>query len=300
MALELTEDFIKDNSLTSVQVTAIESNSNTYTDNLVADTKKEYDGKANTDAEAILNGAADKITAITGINREQGQKMGDFIGAAWEGFSSAKTGELDKAKLDYETKLKDFKGDDATREALDKSRLEYDDLLKKTADYDTLKETADKFNPLQEQYSGMKLEVAFGGVKPKFPDTVNEYEASAKWKEFTANVLKNNDIEIVDGEAVAVDKENKHKIVKLKDLVAKDESMAALLKGREQGGTGATEAEKVSIEGVPFEVPANADGNTIQKLITEHLTGKGLSFTSTEFSSQFNVLYTKIREQKNA
>lgn len=298
--MEISKEVIEAQNLSEEQVTAINGFGKSYGEGLVADAKKEYDGKASADADAILDGAAKSITDLTGVAREQGQKIGDFIGAAWTNFSATKTSELDNAKADYEAKLKDFKGDDATKAALEEARGKYDALQKKTADYDSLKETAGKYDPLLESHNTLKVGQSFASVKPIFDKSVNEYEAKAKWNTFMSEVLDKNTIELVDGEAIAVDKDNPHKTAKLKDLVGSNEIIKALTQGRQQKGIGAEPAKLTTIEGVPFEVPENADGKTIQATIESYLTKKGLSYTSTEFSNEFGKLYNKIREQKTA
>ena len=70
------------------------------------------------------------------------------------------------------------------KKELAEAKTTFDELQKKTADYDTLKEQAEKADTLGEELSGLKLSVAFDSVKPKFADSVNEYEAKAKWDEF--------------------------------------------------------------------------------------------------------------------
>lgn len=298
--MEISKEVIEAQKFTEDQVTAINAFGKTHTDDLIAVTKKEYDTKAFDGAEAIFIGAADKIEETTGLKREKGQKMAEYIGSAWNHHSTTKTSEIEKIKGDYEKKIADFKGDDETKDALIKAKSDLDDLLKKTADYDTLKETAEKYTPLNEKFSGMKLEVAFGNVKPSFHKDVNSYEADAKWNEFKAGVLKDNTIELVDGEAIAVDKENVHKTTKLKDLVEKDEALKKLIEGRQQGGTGAKETTLINIEGLPFEVPENADGKQRQKAIQDYLLTKDIGTTHPQYAEEFGKYNAIIIKQKTA
>lgn len=288
--MEFSEEFIKEQGLNEDQVKGITSFATEHIQGL----KGQWDGKANDNAEGILNGAADAITKVTGVKREQGQKIADFISSAWDGFSTGKTEELNKAKLDYETKLKDFKGGDALKGDLDKAKQDLDDAQKKYADYDTLKEASDKYTPLKEEYATMKKRVAYGSVKPNFPDTVNAYEASAKWSEFISGVEKDYTIEFDGDKAIAVNKVNKHIVKDLKELVDKDENIKALLVGRQQNGTGAQSAELKDIEGVPFKVPADADSKIRAKIIKEHLASIGVSQTDPTFAKQFSELNKKI------
>lgn len=146
----------------------------------------------------------------------------------------------------------------------------------------------------------MKIMTAFSDVKPAFPDTVNSYEADAKWNEFKSNVLKDWNIEMVDGEAIAISKENKHKQQKLKEMVAKDENISDLLKGRQQKGPNGNPADLVTIEGVPFKVPNGATSAERSKLIRDYLTKEGISTTDASYASKFAELNKKIKEQQTA
>lgn len=294
---EINEQFIKDNNLSAEQVTAIKGSVTTYHTTEVAELKKGWDGKANDDAQGILTGAAKSITDITGIERTQGEKIADFITRSWEGHSTSKTAELAKAKAEYDDKLKNFKGDEATAAELLKSKEDLDALMKKTADYDTLKDSADKLTPLQEQYEAMNKRVAWGGVKPNFPDTINEYEAGAKWAECIANIEKEYTIEFDGDKAVGVNKENKHNILSLKDLVGKDEAITKLMEGRQQTGVNGKQTELQKIEGVPFDVPKDANSAKRAELIRGYLTKKGVSIMSSEYSTQFAELNSKMLQQ---
>lgn len=294
--MEITKEVIEAQKLTDDQVTAINAFGKSHTDNLIAETKKEYDGKANEQANAIFDDVSGKIKEFTSVERDKGEKMADYYLRAWTDHSKTGLSELDKSKAEYDKKIADFKGDDETKEALEKSKSLYDELQKKTADYDKLKETADKYDPLQEKFSGMKLEVAFGNVKPSFHKDVNSYEADAKWNEFKSGVLKDNTIEIVENEAIAVDKENPHKTTKLKDLVEKDEELKKLTEGRKQDGTGAKETKLINIEGVPFEVPENADAKQRQEAIQKYLLTKDIGSTHPQYAvefSKYNAIITK-------
>lgn len=300
MAIEITEEFAKEHNLTTEQVAAVTTFGNEYGDSLVADTKKEYDGLANKNAEAIISDVSKGYATITGIERNEGEKFKDYFTRGWDSFSKTEKEKLATATADYEAKVKDFKGDEATANELIKAKEALDALKLSTVDFDKYKEDSEKYTTLSESNDKLKLEVSFGQVKPVFPETVNTFEADKKWQDFKANILKDNTIELVDGEATVISKENEFKTEKLKDLVAKDETLSALLQGRKQEGTGAKQGKLQKIEGIPFEIPEGADGNTIQKAIETHLVEKGLAYESREFSIQFGKLYDKIREQKNA
>jgi len=266
-------------------------------DGHIATLKKDWDGVANTNAEKIIDGAISKISEVTKIPRNQGEKGADYIVRAGNEHLSTLKNDLETAKTEYAKKLKDFKGDEATKAELEQSKQALDDAKKLLADYDSIKEKADKYEPLQSEYLNMKLSVAYANVKPSFPQEVNAYEAKAKWDEFVKSTNENWIIEIVDNEPIAISKENEHKRMKLAELVSADKNITELLAGRQQNGTGANPKSK-TIDGVPFAVPENATSEEISKLINDHLASKGIGKVSKDFAKEFNKLHSAIKAEK--
>ncbi|WP_428743250.1 hypothetical protein, partial [Tenacibaculum sp.] len=287
-----TEEFIKEHNLNEEQVKGITD----FSQEFIANKQKEWDGKANENAEGIINGVIKATQQKFGVNldRQQGEKHADYLSRLSEAVLGNKQSELDKLKSDYEEKIKGVKGNEALTAEFEKMKQEKEEILKRYADYDEVKEKASKYEEANQTLSSLKLEVAFNGVKPSFAQDVNPYEAKAKWEEFKKEILGKYTIELVDNEPMAVDKENHYKTVKLKDLVDKDNNIQELLKGRQQGGTGAKAVDLKEVQGVPFKVPANADSKTRSKLITDHLLSKGLSKTSDQWSTEFAYLHKKI------
>lgn len=263
-------------------------------ENKVADLKKEFEGTANTNAEKILDGAATKVAEVTGVVRNQGEKVADYVIRANAEFKKG----LEGKKAEYDQKLKEFDGSAGQKEELERMKNELDVAKQTLADYDTVKEKAGKYDETVEQLSGLKLQVAFQSVKPTFPDTVNPYEAKAKWDEFIGGVKEKYTIELVEGEAVCKDKDNEYKTVKLKDLVDKDENLTKLMQGRRQEGTGGKQVDMTKIDGVPFDVPKGISSEERSKLIREHLAKDGVGLTHKDYSSKFDELNTKIKNAK--
>lgn len=263
----------------------------------VAELKKGWDGKANENAEAILNGASTKVFEVTKVERKQGEKVADYIVRASNEHLSTLQTDLSKAKTEYEQKLKDFQGDNATKAELDQARKELDDAKKLLADFDTYKDKAEKYEPLQNEYNSMKLSVAYAGVKPSFSQEVNPYEAKAKWADFVAETNEKYNIEIVDGEAIAIDKSNEHKRVKLSELVAQNKEITELMQGRRQEGSGARGKSR-KIENVPFEVPENASSADISKAINEYLDSQGIKKTDKDRGKKFAEYHSIITKAK--
>ena len=169
-----------------------------------------------------------------------------------------------------------------------------EEILKKYADYDELKEKASGFEEANQTLSTLKLEVAFNGIKPHFPDSVNQYEAKAKWEEFKTDVLSKYSIELVDGVPTAVDKENHYKTAKLSDLLSKNEEIQSLLVGRQQGGTGAKPVDVQKIQGVPFDVPKETTGTVRSELIAKYLATQGIEKTNPKYAVEFAKLNKAI------
>ena len=295
--MQLAKEFIEAQKLTPEQVTALAE----VVNNNEAEIKKTYDGKANQDAEAILDGAAQKVTEITGLKRAQGQKIADFIAQAGTTFVETKLASertaLEKRQKEIDDLVKTGTPDAALKSKMDDLQKKFDTLQQKEAEYDRV--TGGKFEELYNTAKGenlsLKRKMAFGTVKPIFPDTVNKYEAAAKWQEFVDTTEKAYEIEFDEsGNPLAVSRENKHKVVKLADLISKNEEITALTKGRQNTGTGADPAKKdIQIKGVPFVVPENASPKDRQKAITDYLTTE-LHLTKT--SDQWPVKFAEFNK----
>lgn len=286
----ITKEVAEQHGFTEEQIKAITP----LYENNIANLKKDWDGVANQNAEKILDGAVAKIVEVTKVTRNQGEKVADYIVRANSEHLSTLQTDLDSKKSEYEQKLKDFKGDEATKAELDKVKLEYDEAKKKLANYDELVEKAGKYEETEKALSGMKLSVAFNSVKPNFPQEVNAYEAKAKWDAFISGVNEKWNIELVDNEPIAIDKTNEHKRVKLSELVSQDKEISELLQGRQQNGSGATPRQK-TVEGLPFKIPESATSEDLSKLVNEYLDSKGVAKLDKTRGAQFAELYSKAK-----
>ena len=143
-------------------------------------------------------------------------------------------------------------------------------------------------------------------VHPEWSKNANIYEVNAKWGEFKSGILNDYEIELVEGTAMAISKENKHKQVKLADLVGKDETLSKLVLGRQQSGVNAREINSVEIDGVPFKVPENADSAVRTQVIKDYLLNvKKLNPTSawrrqSVFSSRAALCFLRVRAGQHA
>jgi hypothetical protein len=293
--MEFTEEFVAEHKLTPEQVTAVK----TFGTDHVANERKAWDDKLKTDgnqyAEGILNGVVAPIEKETGIKRGDGEKTADFLKRATGSHLATKQAEVDTLKAEYAEKIKNGGTDAAMKEELTKAKAEVDRLKQIEAEYEPIKGVKEQYETLQKEHGTLKLETAFGKARPSFPETVNAYEADAKWNTFKNGILTKYNIEIVDGDPIAIDKENEHKRYKLSELAAQDKDLAELTKGRQQPGSGTTIKDVVDIEGVPFKVPANATSEERSKAIRDYLTNdKKLDPLSAQFSEEFAGYLKKI------
>jgi hypothetical protein len=261
-----------------------------------AEREQEWSAKANENAERIISGAILDIEKKTGIKRENGQKVADYILSAGSLHVSGRENSLKEKELSLEKKLKEVPNSELVLKELNETKSQLDVLKQKAAKFQEYEETDYKqlYSDLKLENEKVLIENAFNSVKPQIPNTVNQFEADYRWNEFKLKVNKTFDIKQVDGEYVAVDKQNEYRIVKLKDLVSKDENILKLVDGKKINGTGSVEQSK-TIDGVPFMIPSNADKAQITGLIREYINTKlKIEFTDPIYSKKFSELYSKV------
>lgn len=293
--MEFTEDFVKEHALTPEQIAAVKAFGSDY----VAAQKKAWDDTqketGNQYANGIIDGVVGPIEAETGLKREKGEKAADFLKRAAGSHLATKTKELDDLKAEYAEKIKNGGTDAALKTEIEAAKTEIDRLKKIEAEYEPIKGIKDQYDTATQELSALKLKVAFQGVKPTFPDSVNPYEAKAKWDEFMKETLDKYTIELKDDEPWAIDKENEHKRHKLSELADKDKSLQDLSQGRKQSGSGTTTVDLKTIEGVPFKVPSGATTEERSALIRKHITEvEKIDVVSPEFSKKFAEYQSKI------
>tara|TARA_R110002153_G_scaffold91579_3_gene223089 strand:+ start:142 stop:1035 length:894 start_codon:yes stop_codon:yes gene_type:complete len=292
--MEFTQEFITENGLSAEQVTAVTGQ---FTNEFIPNLKKEYDGVANTNAEGILSGASKYAQDKSGfeLEREQGEKYGDYFKRAFDYKFSSTQSALDSKQTELDNKLANFKGGDEYKLQLDGMKTEKDLLLQRIAKLEPLEGLDKKYQGATTELSRLKTEVAYGGVKPNFPSEVNKFEAKAQWDAFKSGIEAKYTIELVDGKPIAVDKENIHKTFDLQELVNQDKNISELLKGRQQGGTGATQVSFTEVDGIPFSIPENATGEQLSLIVREHVLKEVSDITSKDFSVKFGELYQKVK-----
>ena len=247
-------------------------------------------------AEGILSGAAKLVEDKTGISREQGEKLADYLQRTSSTHLETRQKEIDALKADYQKKIEGVKDGAELQKQLEAYQ-------KKVAELEPLKDIATKFDEVNTKYSALKINTAFSKAMPKIPEGVNEFEKKARLDEVTKEILSKFDIDFDDkGEAIARDKENAFSIKPLKDLLSTNESIKAMIESA--GGDGANKkgfggnppANGKKIDGVPFEVNDKMTSEDRSKAINEHLDKEGVQKLSSERAKRFAELNKKILE----
>lgn len=263
-----------------------------------ADFAQKYSGEANTNAEKILSGAATKVTTITGVERDEGEKLADFFVRAGQKHISSREEKLKVKEKELEEKIKNGDISEAAKKELTETQQKLEELQKKEAEFEEASELAQKYPELETKYNTLKIKNGFNSVKPSFPKEVNEYEAKAIWGEWEKSILEKYDIEFdEDGTAIGIDKSNPQKQKKLSDLLAKDEKIQSLLEGRNQDGLRSKPGGAKKIEGVPFDVPDDSAGTS--KAISEYIINElKTPRISSEYPKKFAEFYKLITEKR--
>jgi hypothetical protein len=291
--MEFTAEFIEKNQLTDDQIAAL----NPVIDTHIADLKKDWDGKANENAEAIIDGAGKKVVELTGIQRDKGEKWADYLQRANGLYFEGTKNSLETKKQELEEKLKNTKGDELVKKELEETKEQLQDLKQKEAEYDEWKKNdyKGKFEEASQSLTKMQQRIAFKDNLPARPDNVNKYEWDAKVKEFQSEILEKNNLVFDENDSAwLVDKDNEFKKTKLEDAIKQDQTIQDLIKGRDNKGTGAR-PKTIKIEGVPFDVPENATPQERNKAIKDYLLNtEKLSITDSNYSKRFAELNRKI------
>lgn len=287
----ITEEVITALALTPEQVAGMKTPYETH----LATLKQGWDNKANENAEGILTGAASKLEEATGVKRTQGEKLADYYVRAGSEFLTTQKTEIETLKTEYQTKLKDFNGGDATKAELAKAKSDLDAAQLQLVDYEDLKAKAGQLDEITTKYKSLEEKQFFQNEKPTFPDTVNKYEADAKWNEFLKGFNEKWNKEFDDnGVSIAVSKENPHLKKPLSELIIADAELSKLMEGRKQTGPGAGSTSKeLGTTGVVL--PDNPNPTDISTAINEYLEKNSKHpKTSKERTKEFMELNTKV------
>lgn len=297
--MELSKEIVDKHELSAEAVTAIQDSTVAH----IADLKGEWDGKANEGAQGIIDDVIASTQKETGfaLERTQGEKNAPFLKRYTEAYLDNKlSGEksaLETSKGEYDEKVENFKGDESLKGEYDALKITHSDLQKKEADFDLLTKAGyeEKYNTLHAESETMREDIAFGTAKPIFSKDSNEYEVKSIWSSFIKGVKEKHHIVVVDGEGIAIDKDNEHKRFPLKDLVKGNEELTRLIDGRQQLPLDGKQTSYTDVEGVPFKVPVGADRAEIAALVEKQLLKDNIAVTHPEHSEKFQAMYDKAK-----
>jgi hypothetical protein len=291
----LNDEFVQQHGLSEEQISAISEH---ITKEFVPTIKKNWAEQTNGGLEAMLDGVSKYAIDKTGvkIQRERGEKWGDFLNRLSDTKLESDKLALEEERKQLQEKLKNFKGDDEVKAQLQEFQSKNNELLKQVAELEKLKGYDEKYEQTYSELTKFKKDFAFNGAKPNFPESVNQFEADHYWNEFKSKIEEKYNIEVVDNKAIAIDKENEHRRIDLKELVNADESLKRLTEGRKQGGTGADPANPIEVDDLPFSLNKGMDSTQVSKLVQEHLVKKLGSTTHEDYTKEFATLYAKAKE----
>jgi len=169
--------------------------------------------------------------------------------------------------------------------------------LKQVAELEPLKDIQGKYSELLESNAKVKKKNAFNSVKPTFKEDANEYEVNGKWREIEKDIDAKYDIEEVDGVWMALDKNNKYKSKKLKDIVSGYKSIDNLLSSpkRKKGISSSNPSKR--IDGVPFEIlDTDKKTDVYAKTSAYLMKEKGLRQHHKEWDAEYTKIVTEAKK----
>jgi len=280
----LTEDQIKEKEFTPDQIELVKS--------VYATKEAEFLALANKNADGIFNGAAEKLTALTGISKgdkEQYSTYFERLGTEWLP-SNAEQRILDAEKkandkvIEFEEKVKNHKGDESLKIELQKAKDELakiPDLLK-AKDEDWLK----KYNTLETEHKTSKLNRSMTDSMPKFDDNVNQFELEAKKKNAIERISTNYELSFDEKGNLIGTKDYQKTLVsellkndsELKDLILIDQGAG--------GGAGGGNANTKTLS-----IPESIGKGAAQQLIKMHIIkNENIAELDDKFASRFKEL----------
>ena len=305
--MEFEDIFIKEQGLSTEQVTAIQANVTTHYDAHIATEKKAWDGLALTNAEKIIDDAVKATQTANNftLDRPKGEKLGEWNVRYSAALNKDKQTTLDASILEYGDKVKNFTGDADLKARNIVLEKQLDPLLKDKAAYDKILESGvvDNYDALLLDNKEKSKALAYGSVKPVFHKDIDTRVISFEWNKFVSETESEYDLSEINGEWVGTLKTNKHTQKSLKDLIKGNEELTKLIDGRKQEGFKADEADVSTVEGVPFGVPKDVSNKDLTELIHKQLATEGLEqlgHTAAEYSKRFKELNDLARGKKTS
>lgn len=261
-------------------------------ENEYATKEAELKSLANKNADGIFNGAAEKLTGLTGIKKEEKEKYSDYFArladewlptVAEQKVLSAEKKANDKV-LELEEKIKNHKGDESLKEELKKAKEE----LGKIPDLLTAKENEwkTKYDDEVNNHKSYKVNTSINSSMPKFDESVNEFELKAKKKQAIDRIKTEYELSFDSNGNLIGTKDYQKYLVS--DLLKQDADLKDLvLIEQNQGGGG----EGGQSKGKTLSLPTDITKGAAQHLIQTHIvTNENISILDDKFEARFKEL----------
>jgi hypothetical protein len=277
----LNEDLSKD--LKPEQIQAIET----------AYTTKEAELKsmANKNADAILNGFAEKLSTITGVARkgtdEKVSQHFERIVNEWlPEVAKPKLSALEKERDEWKIKFEKHEGDATLKTELEKYKAEIakiPDLLKNKED-----EWKAKYTELETNHKNFKFSKSMADAMPQIDSNVNPFEAKAKQQNAIDRIKQTYELSYDDKDNLIGTKDYQKYLVA--DLLKNDEELKGIIL-TEQGGIGGGGAQGGKRTTKTLNLPEGIGKGAAQQLIQEYIISvENIGQLDSKFSDRFKEL----------
>ena len=276
----LSDEQIKEKGFTPEQIEVVNSNYTAKESELLA--------LANKNADGIFNGAAAKLTEMTGIAKGDNEKFSAYferLGSEY--LPEASKSQIEKARQEAEewkSKFENHKGDETFKNELN----EYKTKVEKFPELLSAKENEwkAKYEALENDTKSYKVTNSINSSMPKFDDSVNKFELEAKKKQAIDRIQ--NDYELSFDEKGNLIGTKDYQKVLVADLLKNDPDLKELiLIEQSQGGGG----EGAAAKGKTLNLPADISKGAAQHLIQVHMsTVEGIDTLNENYAARFKEL----------
>jgi len=270
--------------LTPEQIQAIE--------NVYSEKETEFNALANKNADGIFNGAAMKLTELTGVHKLDNEKYSTYferLASEWlptkaeQRVLNAEKKAEEKVR-ELEEKIRTHKGDETLKTELQKAREE----LNKIPDLLAAKENEwkTKYEDEVRLNTEFKVNTSINNSLPKFDDTINKFELEAKKKAAIDRIKSEYELSFDDKNNLIGTKDYQKFLVA--DLLKNDAELKDLVMIEHgQGGGGAGDRRSTKALNIPKEISKAAS----QQIIREYMkTTEGIDILSPKHSERFKEL----------
>lgn len=243
---------------------------------------------ANKNADAIFNGAAQKLTEFTGVAKTDNEKYSDYfirLGNDWlPEASKKKLADAEEKVRIAEDKFNNHKGDETLKEELRKAKEELSkvpDIIKSKED-----EFNGKYKELETTHKTFKFNKSINDAMPKIDDNVNPFEAKAKKQNAIERIKNNYELSYDENDNLIATKDYQKHLVS--DLLKNDEELKDIILTDQERGGGANGVPKTT---KTLNIPAGMQKPAAQQLIREYMsTVEKIEKLDDKFADRFKEL----------